>query len=89
MFKEERRPLVAGMVIPMALETYQMTMPRKVYSGKNALENLTAIAANVPKTAVFTDEGILRTGLLDLPLAKLKEAGMETLVISDLPPEPS
>lgn len=89
MFKEERRPLVAGMVIPMALETYQMTMPRKVYSGKNALENLTAIAANVPKTAVFTDEGILRTGLLDLPLAKLKEAGTETLVISDLPPEPT
>ena len=73
----------------MALETYNMTMPRTVYSGKNALENLKAVTAGAKKVAVFTDKGILRTGLVDLPLAKLEEAGMETVVISDLPPEPT
>lgn len=73
----------------MALETYNMTMPRTVYSGKNALENLKAVTAGAKKVAVFTDKGILSTGLVDLPLAKLEEAGMETVVISDLPPEPT
>lgn len=73
----------------MALETYNMTMPRTVYSGKNALENLKAVTAGAKKVAVFTDKGILSTGLVDLPLAKLEEAGVETVVISDLPPEPT
>ena len=73
----------------MALETYSMIMPRAIYSGKNALQNLKAITAGAKKVAVFTDQGILSTGLVDLPLAALKEAGMETVVISDLPPEPT
>lgn len=70
----------------MALETYNMTMPRTVYSGKDALKNLQTVVAGAKKVAVFTDKGILSTGLVDLPLAQLKEAGVETLVISDLPP---
>lgn len=73
----------------MALETYNMTMPRTVYSGKDALKNLKTVVAGAKKVAVFTDKGILSTGLVDLPLAQLKEAGVETLVISDLPPEPT
>lgn len=73
----------------MALETYSMIMPRAIYSGKNALQNLKAITAGAKKVAVFTDKGILSTGLVDLPLAVLKEAGIETVVISDLPPEPT
>lgn len=73
----------------MALETYNMIMPRAIYSGKNALKNLKTITAGAKKVAVFTDKGILSTGLVELPLAELKEAGMETVVISDLPPEPT
>lgn len=73
----------------MSLEKYSMTMPRTVYSGKNALENLKSIVKDAKKVAVFTDRGILSTGLVELPLKKLQEAGKETVVISDLPPEPT
>lgn len=73
----------------MSLEKYSMTMPRTVYSGKDALENLKTIVKDAKKVAIFTDRGILSTGLVDLPLAKLQEAGKETIVISDLPPEPT
>ena len=73
----------------MSLEKYSMTMPRTVYSGMDALENLKTIVKDAKKVAIFTDRGILSTGLVDLPLAKLQEAGKETIVISDLPPEPT
>lgn len=73
----------------MSLEKYSMTMPRTVYSGKDALENLKSIVKDAKKVAVFTDRGILSTGLVELPLKKLQEAGKETVVISDLPPEPT
>lgn len=73
----------------MALKTYNMIMPRTVYSGKDALKNLKTIVAGAKKVAIFTDKGILSTGLVDLPLQELNEAGVETAVISDLPPEPS
>ena len=73
----------------MAVETYNVTLPRTVYSGKNALSNLKSVVAGAKKVAIFTDKGILSTGLVELPLAQLKEAGVETIVISDLPPEPT
>lgn len=73
----------------MSLEKYSMTMPRTVYSGKDALENLKSIVKDAKKVAVFTDRGILSTGLVELPLKKLQEVGKETVVISDLPPEPT
>lgn len=73
----------------MSLEKYSMTMPRTVYSGMDALGNLKTIVKDAKKVAIFTDRGILSTGLVDLPLAKLQEAGKETIVISDLPPEPT
>lgn len=73
----------------MAVETYNVTLPRTVYSGKNALNNLKTVVAGAKKVAIFTDKGILSTGLVELPLAQLKEAGVESIVISDLPPEPT
>ncbi|MBE6969128.1 MAG: iron-containing alcohol dehydrogenase [Ruminococcaceae bacterium] len=66
-----------------------MAMPRTVYSGKNALDNLKNAVKGAHKVAIFTDKGILSTGLVDLPLARLREIDMETVIISDLPPEPS
>ena len=45
----------------MSLEKYSMTMPRTVYSGKDALENLKNIAKDAKKVAIFTDRGILNT----------------------------
>ena len=73
----------------MFVERYGMNMPRTVYSGTDAMENLKTVVKNAQKVAVFTDRGIVSTGLLELPLAKLREAGKETVVISDLPPEPT
>lgn len=73
----------------MALKTYSMIMPRVVYSGENALENLKTVVQNAGKVGIFTDKGILRTGLVELPLAKLRESGVDAVIFSDLPPEPS
>jgi alcohol dehydrogenase class IV len=71
----------------MALETYNLTMPHTVFSGKDAMRNLKTVTAGAKKVAVFTDKGILSTGLLDYPLQYLQD--VETVVISDLPPEPT
>lgn len=73
----------------MSVEKFGMTMPRVVYSGKDALDNLKTVVKDAKKVAIFTDRGILNTGLADLPLNKLRESGKETVVISDLPPEPT
>ncbi len=73
----------------MALTACSMTMPRAVYSGEGAMQNLKSLAAGAEKVAVFTDSGVLSTGLVEYPLAQLKEAGIPYLVISDLPPEPT
>lgn len=73
----------------MALETYSMTMPCIVYSGKDAIKKLEKVVTGAKKAAIFTDKGILSTGLVDLPLDLLKQAGVETVIISDLPPEPT
>lgn len=71
------------------MDQFTMRMPTAVYGGKGALQNLKAAAAGAAKAAVFTDRGILDTGLLEMPLAVLREAGVESTVISDLPPEPT
>ena len=73
----------------MALKTYNMIMPRVVYSGENALDNLKTVVKNVKKAAIFTDKGILSTGLVELPASRLEEMGVPYEIISDLPPEPT
>ena len=73
----------------MSVEKYVMNMPRTVYSGVDALSNLTAVVKDATKVAIFTDRGILASGLVDLPQAKIREAGKEVVVFSDLPPEPT
>ena len=73
----------------MSLEKYVMNMPRTVYSGVNSLDNLTTVVSGATKVAVFTDRGLLASGLVDLPISKIKEAGKEVVVFSDLPAEPT
>ena len=73
----------------MSVDKYVMNMPRTVYSGVNALDNLKNVVKGAKKVAIFTDRGILATGLVDLPLARIKEAGVESVIFSDLPPEPT
>ena len=72
-------------------KTYSLKMPHEVYSGADALENLRVILEknSVKKVAVFTDKGIQGAGLLDYPMAKIQAAGVESVILNDLPPEPT
>lgn len=73
------------------LQRYELNMPRAVYSGEHALDRIKDILTEnqVKKLAVFTDKGIEGAGLLDLPMARVRETGVETVVLNELPPEPS
>lgn len=72
------------------LEQYSLSMPKAVYSGRGALGKIKEITkGKFKKAAVFTDRGVEQAGLLKAPLDKLSEAGVETIVITDLPAEPS
>ncbi len=73
------------------LSKYELKMPHAVYSGEDALGRIPEIfAANgVKRLVVFTDPGIEGAGLLELPMAKVRETGVETVVLDDLPAEPT
>lgn len=73
------------------LEKYNLKMPHTVYSGENALENIKTILLSnqVKKLAVFTDKGIEGAGLLNYPMKVVEQIGVETVILDDLPPEPT
>lgn len=73
------------------LEKYNLKIPHAVYSGENTLENIkTIILANkVRKLALFTDKGIESAGLLNYPMKVIEQTGVETIILDDLPPEPT
>lgn len=73
------------------LTKYDLKMPRAVYGGENAMDNITAIlkALQVHRVAMFTDKGIESYGLFALPEQAVKEAGADYYVLDDLPAEPS
>ena len=72
------------------LADYNLKMPGAVYSGEHALEKITDILrGKVKRAAVFTDPGIKRAGLLELPLSKIKESGCEYVIFDDLAAEPT
>jgi len=73
------------------LTSYNLKMPHAVYGGENAMDNITAIIQknNVKKVAMFTDKGIEKSGLFELPKAAVEASGAEYYVLDDLPAEPS
>lgn len=73
------------------IENYNLKMPGAVFGGEGALENIKTIFAenNVRRLAVFTDRGIEGAGLLELPMAAVRSTGVETIILNDLPAEPS
>ena len=71
------------------MDSYNVILPRAVYSGVNALSHLRQVAAKSKKTAVFTDASIMKLGLADRAVEILRQAGVETEIIADLPPEPT
>ena len=73
------------------LTKYDLKMPHAIFSGEDALDKIHDILAenHVQHLAVFTDKGIRSAGLLDLPMARVEESGVDTVVLDDLPAEPS
>ncbi|MDO4314333.1 MAG: iron-containing alcohol dehydrogenase, partial [Oscillospiraceae bacterium] len=73
------------------LTKYVLKMPHSVFSGEDALGRIPEIFAEsgVKHLAVFTDKGIEGAGLLDLPMAKVRETGVEYTILDDLPAEPT
>ena len=73
------------------LTKYNLKMPHAVYGGENAMDNIAAIIhkLNAKKVAMFTDKGLRKLGLFDLPEAVVKASGVEYYVLDDLPAEPS
>lgn len=73
------------------LVKYDLKMPHAVFSGEDALDKIRDIIAenHVKHLAVFTDKGIRGAGLLDLPMARVEETGVDTVILDDLPAEPS
>lgn len=73
------------------LKDYTLFMPKTVYGGEHALDNLSEvlIKEQVEKVAVFTDKGIENAGLLELPLKQVERAEKDYVVLDDLPAEPT
>ena len=53
------------------MEQYALIIPRQVYSGPAGMQALAALAVGHKKAAVFTDGGILASGVLELPLEEI------------------
>lgn len=72
------------------LASYSLKMPKAVYGGENAMDNITNIIQSIgaKKVAMFTDPGIIKLGLFALPEAAVKAAGVEYYVLDNLKPEP-
>lgn len=68
---------------------YQCKMPKAVYCGTGALEQLKSIFDNAKHIALFSDRGIERSGALEIPLRYIREAGAEVTLFLDLPAEPT
>ena len=47
------------------------------------------ILSGYQKAAVFTDKGIEKAGLLDEPVKYMKEAGVDIVILDELPSEPT
>lgn len=73
------------------LKQYSLKMPHAVFGGENSMENIADIIKKLDarKVAMFTDKGLRKLGLFDLPEAVVKSTGVGYYVLDDLPAEPS
>ena len=66
----------------------RFTLPRDIYYGANALENLKTLKGT-RAVLVLGGGSMKRFGFVDKALAYLKEAGIETKLIENVEPDPS
>ena len=71
-------------------KTYKLKLPGAICSGENAMDTLGEIVGDkYKKIALFTDQGIVRAGVIDKPLSLLQKTGAQILVLDELPSEPA
>lgn len=71
------------------LKQYSLKMPARVFGGNGSLAEIENIVHGKSKIAVFTDKGIEGAGLLELPLGYIRKAGATSIVLDELPTEPT
>lgn len=72
------------------MRNYMLRMPKTVFWGANALDQITGYAkGRYSRAAVFTDKGVSRSGALDLPVERLRAAGLSVCVLDGAATEPS
>lgn len=76
------------------IKEYNLKLPPAVFSGEGTLNRLKDVLETFKSkndfcVAVFSDQGIIGAGLLELPLAVIKETGARAVILDDLPAEPS
>lgn len=71
------------------LASYNLKMPKSVYAGSEALEEVKSLTRNASKIIIFTDKGITAAGLLDDLEDILNTNNKNYKIISEIPAEPS
>lgn len=71
------------------LKQFSLRMPGRVFGGNGSLAEIENIVRGKARIAVFTDKGIEGSGLLELPLEWIRKAGAESVVLDELPTEPT
>lgn len=69
---------------------YSLKMPKNIFAGEHALEQLeTILSADIKKVVIFTDKGVLNAGLIEIPKQILAHKAIAYTIISEIPAEPS
>ncbi|GIN58983.1 alcohol dehydrogenase [Lederbergia ruris] len=72
------------------LVDYSLKMPKNIFAGEHALEQLeTILSKDMKKVVIFTDKGILGAGLIEIPKQILESKGIDYSIISEIPAEPN
>lgn len=72
------------------LVDYSLKMPKNIFAGEHALEQLdTILSADIKKVVIFTDKGVLGAGLIAIPEQILASKAIDYTIISEIPAEPS
>lgn len=71
------------------LKNYGIKLPKSVYSGIDAMEQIKTVLGDAKTVAVFTDKSIIGAGLLEKPLELIGQTGAKAVILNELPAEPT
>lgn len=72
------------------LTDYNLKMPKDIRAGEHALEQLESIIRNrFKKIVIFTDQSLLKLGLVEIPIQIIEKSGISYSILSEIPAEPN